>query len=148
MTGHRAPPADAPRLLSGGNPQIPKGYGDGPVKAYIAAMPGWKRDTGEQIDAIIERTVPSVRRAVKYNSPLYGAPHEDAQRPEWFMSVHCMTRYVKVAFLNGGSLKPRPPVASKQPGVRYLHLHEGEAIDQAQFADWVRQAIGLPGEKL
>ncbi len=141
-----------PVLLAGGNPQIPKGLGDGPVRDYIAAMPGWKQGVGQRIDALVEKAVPGVRKAVKYNSPLYGAPHENAEHPNqiatWFLSVHCMTRYVKVAFLNGGTLEPKPPVESRQASVRYLHVHEGEAIDEAQFVDWVRQASRLPGEKI
>jgi len=135
---------DEPRLLSGGNPQIPKGHGDAPVQAYIAAMPAWKRGVGERLDALIGKAVPDVRKAVKWNSPFYGAVGEET----WFLSFHCFDRYVKVAFLNGARLKPLPPVSSKHPDVRYLHVHEGEAIDEAQFEDWVRQAAALPGEKM
>ncbi|HRP78744.1 MAG TPA: DUF1801 domain-containing protein [Aquamicrobium sp.] len=136
-------PASGPVLLSGGNPQIAKGYGEGPVKAYLDAMPGWKADVGRRIDTIVARTVPGVRKAVKWNSPLYGV--EDGR---WFLSFHCMTKYIKVAFFRGASLDPVPPVASKQDNVRYLHIHEGEAFDEARFADWVAQASRLPGEKM
>ena len=136
-------PEGKPTLLSGGNPQIAKGYGDAPVKAYLDAMPGWKRDAGSRIDAIVVATVPGVRKAVKWNSPFYGV--EDGV---WFLSFHCMTKYVKVAFFRGASLDPVPPVASKQENVRYFHVHEGEAFDEAQFADWVAQAARLPGERM
>jgi hypothetical protein len=135
--------AAAPRLLSGGNPQIAKGIGDAPVQAYIAAMPGWKRDLGRRLDALIERAVPGVRKAVKWNSPLYGV--EDGA---WFLSYHCFDRYVKVAFFRGAALDPLPPVGSKQKQVRYLHLHESDDLDEAQLADWVRQASALPGERM
>lgn len=137
-----------PVLLAGGNPQIPMGYGDAPVRAYIAAMPGWKREAGSRLDALVVEAVPGVRKAVKYNSPLYGAPHADPEHPEWFMSLHCFAKYIKVAFFNGGQLQPIPPVASKQPAVRYFHLHEGASLDEHQFSDWARQASRLPGEKL
>lgn len=140
-----AKPADGkPVLLSGGNPQIPKGYGDAPVQAYIAAMPGWKSAVGRRIDAIIERTVPDVRKAVKWNSPLYGAPGDEG----WFLSYHCFDRYIKVAFHRGTSLEPPPPIASKQKDVRYYHVQEDEGIDEERFADWVKQASQLPGEKM
>ncbi|HWL59181.1 MAG TPA: DUF1801 domain-containing protein [Paracoccus sp. (in: a-proteobacteria)] len=132
-----------PVLLSGGNPQIPKGYGDGPVQDYIAAMPGWKSGVGAWIDGVVVRTVPDVRKAVKWNSPLYGTDDKS-----WFLSLHCMTKYVKVAFFRGAELEPVPPVSSKQPLVRYFHIHEGDEPDEAQFADWVRQASRLPGEKM
>jgi hypothetical protein len=134
--------ADKPTLLSGGNPQIAKGYGDAPVQAYIAAMPGWKRDAWRRLDALIVRTVPGVQKAVKYNSPLYGIDGEG-----WFLSVHCFDRYIKVAFHRGASLRPVPPVGSKQKDVRYVHIHEDDVIDEAQFADWVRQASELPGAR-
>ena len=137
---------DKPALLSGGNPQIPKGYGEGPVQAYIAAMPGWKRAVGTRIDALIAQTVPGVKKAVKWNSPLYGAP--DAPPDHWFLSFHCFDRYVKLAFHRGTALDPPPPVASKQKDVRYFHVHEGDKIDEAQFTDWVKQASMLPGEKM
>ena len=132
-----------PTLLSGGNPQIAKGDGDAPVQAYIAAMPGWKRDVGRQFDALIARTVPGVRKAVKWNSPFYGAPDQDG----WFLSYHCFTKYVKVTFFRGTSLRPVPSGASKHKEVRYLDVHEG-ALDEAQFVAWVQQASQLPGERL
>ncbi|MBC7985430.1 MAG: DUF1801 domain-containing protein [Sphingomonadaceae bacterium] len=135
-----------PILLSGGNPQIAKGYGDAPVQAYIAAMPGSKQAVGRRIDAIIERAVAGVRKAVKWNSPLYGAP--DGPADHWFLSYHCFDRYVKIAFHRGAALDPPPPVASRQKDVRYYHIHEGEEIDEARFADWVKQASRLPGEKM
>lgn len=135
-----------PRLLSGGNPQIAKGDGDAPVRAYIGAMPGWKRDVGRRLDALIERTVPGVGKAVRWNSPFYGTPESG-----WFLSFHCITKYVKVAFFGGASLRPMPPVASKNKGVRYLHIHEGDwtdgggPLDERQLADWIRQASKVPG---
>ena len=132
-----------PILLSGGNPQIPKGEGDPPVQAYIAAMPGWKRDVGRRLDALIQRTVPGVRKAVKWTSPFYGLGEQT-----WFLSFHCFDRYVKVAFFSGASLEPQPPVGSKQKGVRYLHVHEGDSFDEVRIADWVSQASQLPGERL
>jgi hypothetical protein len=134
-----------PVLLSGGNPQIAKGYGDAPVEAYIAAMPGWKQGVGRRLDALITRTVPGLRKAVKWNSPLYGV--EDESRG-WFLSFHCFNKYVKVAFFRGASLNPAPPVMSKQEDVRYFHIHEDDEIDEAQFADWVKQASELPGERM
>ena len=130
-------------LLSGGNPQIAKGYGDAPVQAYIAAMPGWKRELGARLDAIIERTVPNVSKAVKWNSPFYGT-----EKDLWFASFHCMTKYVKVAFFRGAALTPVPPGKSKQEHVRYLDIYEDTSFDEEQFADWVRQASQLPGEKM
>jgi hypothetical protein len=134
-----------PRLLSGGNPQIAMGFGDAPVQAYIAAMPGWKRDVGRRVDALIERAVPGVRKAVKWNSPLYGAPGDDGS---WFLSVHCFTRFVKITFFRGALLDPPPPGVSKQKDVRWLDVPEGAAFDEAQFAAWVRRAAELPGERL
>jgi hypothetical protein len=131
-----------PALLAGGNPQIPKGYGDAPVQAYIAAMPGWKSDVGRRLDALIVRTVPDVRKAVKYNSPLYGVEGQG-----WFLGIHGYTTYVKVTFFRGASLRPVPPGESKQGDTRHLDIREGE-LDEAQFADWVRQASRLPGEDL
>jgi len=129
-----------PVLLSGGNPQIAKGDGDAPVQAYIAAMPGWKSDVGRRLDALIVRTLPHVRKAVKWNSPFYGVEGNG-----WFLSFHCVTRYVKVAFFNGASLEPLPPGESKQKDVRYLHIHEGDTIDEARIGDWIRQASTLQG---
>lgn len=134
---------DGPVLLSGGNPQIPKGEGDGPVQAYIAAMPGWKRDVGRRIDDIVTRTLHGVRKAVKWNSPLYGAGEEG-----WFLSFHCFTRYVKVTFFRGTSLKPVPPGTSKHKEVRYLDIYEDKPFDEPGFTDWVKQASQLPGEKM
>ena len=131
-----------PVLLSGGNPQIAKGYGDGPVRAYIAAMPGWKSAVGRRMDDIIARRVPGVRKAVKWNSPFYGLEDD-----RWFLGFHCFTKYVKVTFFQGVSLDPPPSGKSKYPAVRYLDIHEGE-FDEAQFAEWVDQASRLPGEKL
>ena len=132
-----------PRLLAGGNPQIAKGEGDGPVQAYIAAMPGWKSEVGRRLDSIIAATVPGVRKAVKWNSPFYGAPDVEG----WFLSFHVFTKYVKVTFFRGTSLDPVPAGKSKHAEVRYLDIREG-ALDEAQFADWVRQASKLPGEKM
>ena len=129
-------------LLSGGNPQIAKGYGDAPVQAYITAMPGWKSDVGRRLDAIIERTVPGVRKAVKWNSPMYGMEDDF-----WFLGIHVFAKYIKVAFFRGASLDPPPPGASKHKDVRYLDIREGE-LNEAQFADWVKQASKLPGEKM
>jgi hypothetical protein len=130
-------------LLSGGNPQIAKGEGNAPVRAYIAAMPGWKRAIGRRLDRIVTRTVPRVHKAVKYNSPFYGIEGHG-----WFLSFHCFTNYVKVAFFRGASLMPMPPGASKHKMVRYLDLHEDDEIDEAQFAKWVTQASQLPGERM
>jgi hypothetical protein len=139
--------AKKPALLAGGNPQIAKADGDVPVQAYIAAMPGWKRDVGRRLDALIARTVPSLRKAVKWNSPFYGVagPGEEGG---WFLSFHCLTKYIKVAFFRGTSLRPVPPGASKQAHVRYLDIHEHDHLDEAQFAAWVRQASQLPGERM
>jgi hypothetical protein len=127
-------------LLSGGNPQIAKADGDAPVQAYIAAMPGWKRDLGKRLDALIVRNVPNVRKAVKWNSPLYGIEGQG-----WFLSFHVFTRYVKVTFFRGTSLRPVPPGASKHKDVRYCDIHEGDELDEAQMANWVKQAAALPG---
>lgn len=139
-----AKPADGtPVLLSGGNPQIPKGCGDTPVQAYIAAMPGWKRDVGQKLDALIERTVPGVRKAVKWNTPLYGVEGQG-----WFVAFHCFSKYVKVTFFRGLSLDPVPPVASKSQDTRDFHVHESDAFDEALLAGWVKQASELPGEKM
>lgn len=138
------PTSTAPVLLSGGNPQIAKGDGDAPVQAYIAAMPGWKSAVGRRIDALIGAAVPGARKAVKWNSPLYGAPDRDG----WFLGLHCFDRYVKVAFFDGAALTPPPSVASKQPRVRYFHIHEDDALDEARFTDWLTQAARLPGEKM
>ena len=128
-----------PKLLSGGNPQIAKGDGDAPVQAYIAAVPGWKREIGRKLDALITRTVPGVRKAVKWNSPFYGIDGKG-----WFLSFHMYNHYVKVAFFQGASLEPLPPGASKQENVRYVDIRDGE-LDEVQMAKWVRQAAKLPG---
>ena len=133
--------AAKPKLLSGGNPQIALGYGDAPVQAYIAAMPGWKSAVGRRLDELIERAVPGVHKAVKWNSPLYGVEGEG-----WFLSFHCFAKYIKVAFFRGASLRPMPPGESKQMEVRYLDIREDDQLDEAQFARWVKQASKLPGE--
>ncbi|MDO5647066.1 DUF1801 domain-containing protein [Paracoccus sp. (in: a-proteobacteria)] len=130
-------------LLSGGNPQIAKGDGDAPVRAYIAAMPGWKRAIGQELDDLIAAEIPDVARAVRWNSPFYGVTPG-----AWFLSFHCFTRYIKVAFFHGASLIPPPPVGSKQPDVRYLHIAEHEPVNAAQFRDWVAQAAKLPGQRM
>jgi hypothetical protein len=127
-------------LLSGGNPQIAKGDGDAPVQAYIAAMPGWKRDVGKRLDALIVRNVPEVHQAVKWNSPFYGLEGQG-----WFLSLHVYTRYVKVAFFRGTSLRPLPPGPSKVKGTRYVDIHHPDELDEAQMAAWVKQAAALPG---
>ena len=130
-------------LLSGGNPQIAKADGDAPVQAYIAAMPGWKREVGRRLDALVVRNVPNVRKAVKWNSPFYGVEGQG-----WFLSFHCFTRYVKVTFFRGTSLHPVPPGESKTPETRYLDVHEDDQLNEAQFTAWVEQASQLPGERL
>ena len=135
--------AAKPTLLSGGNPQIAKAYGDAPVQAYIAAMPGWKSDVGRRLDALIARAVPGVYKAVKWNSPLYGIEGRG-----WFLGVQCFTKYIKVAFFRGAALRPLPPGGSKQKDVRYLDIHEDDRIDEKQFTDWVKQASQLPGERM
>ena len=131
------------RLLSGGNPQIPKGDGDRPVQAYIAAIPGWKRDVGRRLDGLIVEVVPDVRKAVRWNSPFYGVEGRG-----WFLSYHCFTTYLKVTFHNGGSLDPPPPVESKYPAVRSLHLHEDDDLDIELVSSWILQAAQLPGDDL
>jgi hypothetical protein len=127
-------------LLSGGNPQIAKGEGDAPVQAYIDAMPGWKRDLGKRLDAIITRNARSVRKAVKWNSPFYGIEGQG-----WFLSFHVFTRYVKVTFFSGAALRPVPPGASKHKDVRHFDIHEGDELDEKRMAIWVKQAAALPG---
>ena len=127
-------------LLSGGNPQIAKAEGAAPVKAYIAAMPGWKRDVGRRLDRLISKTVPGVRKAVKWNTPFYGVEGQG-----WFLGYHCLTKYVKVAFFRGTALKPMPPGTSKQKDVRYFDIHENTPLDEELLADWIRQAAKLPG---
>ena len=132
--------ATRPKLLAGGNPQIAKGEGDAPVQAYISAMPGWKRDVGRRLDALIVRIVPGVRKAVKWNSPFYGVEGQG-----WFLSVHCYTKYVKVAFFRGTSLDPLPPGESTHAEVRYLDIRESDRFDEKLVASWIRQASRLPG---
>src|SRR6187397_1969068 len=133
--------AAKPPLLSGGNPQIAKGDGDAPVQAYIAAMPDWKRNVGRHLDALIVRTVPGVHKAVKWNSPFYGVEDQGG----WFLSFHCFTKYIKVTFFRGTSLRPIPPGESKHKEVRYLDIREDDPLDEAQMATWIRQAAALPG---
>ena len=132
-----------PRLLSGGNPQIAKAYGDEPVQAYIAAMPGWKRAIGERLDRLISKAIPDVAKAVKWNSPLYGV-----EQGSWFLGVHCFEKYVKVTFFNGTSLRPQPPGPSKVKNVRHFDIRADDPFDERQFVDWVKQASALPGEKM
>ena len=134
--------ADKPKLLSGGNPQIAKGYGEEPVQAYLDAVPGWKQNACRRIDAIVADTVPGVCKAIKWNSPFYGM-----EKDCWFLSFHCFDKYVKVTFFRGSDLDPQPAETSKYPAVRYHHVHEGDALGE-RFADWVRQASKLPGEKM
>ncbi len=144
MAGKKSQPSPnpSPVLLSGGNPQIGKADGDAPVQAYIAAMPGWKQDVGRRLDALVVRTVPTVRKAVRWNTPFYGI-----EGCGWFLAYHCITKYVKVTFFRGTSLVPVPPVASKVKDVRYFHIFEGDAIDEELVANWIRQAAELPGEE-
>jgi hypothetical protein len=132
-----------PTLLAGGNPQIAKAEGDAPVQAYLAAMPGWKSDVGRRLDALIVRTVPGVRKAVKWNSPFYGVEGQG-----WFLSFHCFTKYIKVAFFRGTSLRPLPPGESKHKEVRYLDIHEDDRLDEAQLAAWMKHASRLPGGQM
>ncbi len=132
-----------PKLLTGGNPQIPKGYGNEPVQAYIAAMPDWKSDVGRKLDALVECTVPGVAKAVKWNTPLYGIEGQG-----WFLGFHCFNRYVKLTFFRGSSLDPVPPENSRAPETRYFHIHEVDEWNEAQLETWIRQASLLPGEKL
>ncbi len=131
---------DGPVMLSGGNPQIPKGDGPGPVNAYLDAMPGWKQGIGRELDALIERVVPDVRRAVRWNSPFYGVEGRG-----WFASYHCFDSYIKVTFLKGSQLDPEPPERSKDPEARYVHLGEGEDLDTALLESWVSQAAAING---
>jgi hypothetical protein len=128
----------AVRLLTGGNPQIAKAEGDAVVRAYIAAMPGWKREVGKRLDALVVRNVPNLRKAVKWNSPFYGS---DGQG--WFLSFHVFTRYVKVTFFRGTSLRPVPPGGTGREA-RWLDIHEDD-LDEAQLVTWVKQAAALPG---
>jgi hypothetical protein len=142
-TSKKSAKAAKPVLLSGGNPQVPKADGDTPVQAYIAAMPGWKRDVGRRLDTLVVRTVPGVRKAVKWNTPFYGIEGQG-----WFLSFHCFTNYVKVAFFRGASLRPVPPGKSKSKDTRYLDIHEDDQLDEAQLAAWVKQTSLLPGERM
>lgn len=137
------PGADGIVRLSGGNPQIAKGYGDDIVQTYIAAMPGWQSAVGRTLDRLIEEAVPGVVKAVKWNTPFYGT-----EKDYWFIGYHCLTKYVKVSFFMGAHLDPVPPGTSKQAHVRYLDIYETDTIDEAQFTDWVKQASMLPGEKM
>ncbi len=137
-----APPKPV-KLLSSGNPQIPLGYGDGPVQDYIAAMPGWKQAVGARLDALIATTVPDLHKAVKWNTPLYGSDDHS-----YFLSFYCYKTYISVSFFRGQSLTPVPPVTSKQPEVRYLHIREADPLDEAQLTDWIAQASRLPGTRL
>jgi len=130
---------EKPKLLSGGNPQIPKGEGDAPVQAYLAAMPGWKSAAGRRLDKLVEKTVPEVKKAVKWNSPFYGVEGKG-----WFLSFHVFTKYIKVTFFRGAQLDPLPPVGSKDPNTRYVHIEE-DGFDEAQLAEWIRQAAEIPG---
>ena len=139
MPGDDTLPPPKPRLLSGGNPQIPKADGDAPVQAYIAAMPGWKSELGRRLDALIERTVPGVQRCVRWNSPFYGVAGQG-----WFLSLHVFTRYVKVTFFKGLSLDPLPPGSGKDPEARWIDIYEGK-LDEDALAVWIRQAAELPG---
>ncbi len=129
-------------LLSGGNPQIAKGDGREPVQAYLDAMPGWKGEIGRRLDALVVDEVPEVRQAVRWNSPFYGIDDNG-----WFFSMHCLTDYVKVTWLNGAELDPKPPETSKQTQVRYSNIRENDEIDDAQFRDWIRQAASIPGQE-
>jgi hypothetical protein len=133
-------PAPATAYGAGGNPVIAKGDGDAVVQAYLAAMPGWKSAVGRRLDALIERTVPDVRKAVRWNSPFYGRAGQG-----WFLGLHCLTKYVKVAFFRGAAIAPLPPIASKVEGTRYFHLHEHDEFHEALVASWLRQAAELPG---
>jgi len=140
MVGKKRPTNTQATLLSGGNPQIPMGYGDQPIQAYLAAMPGWKRGVGEHLHQLTITAAPHVSKAIKWNSPFYGVAGIG-----WFMALHCLTNYVQVTFFNGTLLQPMPPIPSKHNNVRYLNLYEADKIDEALFTDWVKQASGLPG---
>jgi hypothetical protein len=136
----KATAARKPALLAGGNPQIAKGDGDAPVRAYIAAAPGWKGETAARLDEFISRTVPKVKKAIKWNSPFYGLEGQG-----WFLSFHCFAKYIKVAFFRGTRLTPPPPEPSSNDEVRYLHIKEGERFDEKLFTAWLKQAAKLPG---
>lgn len=131
------------RLLTGGNPQIAKGDGPGPVAAYIAAMPGWKRGVGERIDALVAETCPGAAKAVRWNSPFWGVPGRG-----WMLNLSCVERYVKVAFFKGTALQPMPPVESRKDDIRYYHVFEDAGLDEAQVRDWLRQAAAIDGQRL
>ena len=135
--------AAEPTLLSGGNPQVPKGEGDAPVQAYLAAMPGWKRELGERLDRLIVQNVPDVHKAVKWNQPFYGF-----EGGGWFLSFRCYTNYVQLAFYRGSSLEPLPPKGSKHPEVRYLDIRQDDDLDEQQLVSWIEQASRLPGERM
>ena len=139
----RTAPKTTSTLLTGGNPQIAKGFGNAPVAAYIAAMPGWKHEVGHRIDSLFTRAVPNVRKAVKWNSPLYGVGEQG-----WFLGIHCFTKYIKVAFFNGTLLHPVPPGSSKSGNTRYLDVHEHDRLDENQLTNWIKQASRLPGQKI
>lgn len=130
-----------PKLLSSGNPQIPKGEGDAPVQDYIAAMPGWKGDVGRRLDAIVVRVFPAVQKAVKWNTPLYG------KADGWFVAMYCYKKYVQLTFMRGTSLSPMPPKDSKVEGTRYFNIYEDDELDEVRIADWIGQACRLPGKK-
>jgi hypothetical protein len=138
-----SPDPTKPRLLSGGNPQIPKADGDAPVQAYISAMPGWKHNVGRHLDGVIVATVPDVRKAVRWNTPFYGI-----QEKGWFLSFHCFAKYIKIAFHNGSLLDPPPPVSSKHELIRYLHIQEDDDVDEELLVNWIRQGAEHPGEDL
>lgn len=140
MPEKKQPSRPEPKLLAGGNPQIPKGDGDAPVQAYLSALPGWKQGIGRQLDEIISATVPSVLKGVRWNSPFYGVEGQG-----WFLNFHAFNTYMKVAFFNGASLDPLPPGESKDENVRYLSISEDAGLDAEQFTDWVRQSSKLPG---
>jgi hypothetical protein len=129
-----------PALLAGGNPQIAKGDGDAPVQAYIAAMPGWKREVGRRLDALVLRTVPTVRKAVRWNSPFYGIEGRG-----WFLGFHVFTHHVKVTFFRGASLRPVPPGESRSKETRHLDIGEDDRLDERQLATWIKQAASIPG---
>lgn len=132
-----------PKLLSGGNPKIPMGYGDELVQAYIAAMPGWKRDLGERLDALITHAAPNATRAIKYNQPLYGTGDD-----VWFVSFRCFTKYVKLTFFAGAQLDPQPPGSGKDPNARWVDIYEADELDDRRVTQWLQHAVTLPGEKL
>jgi hypothetical protein len=135
-----APRGDGPRLLAGGNPQIPKGDGDEPVQAYLDAMPGWKSDVGRRLDGLIEQAVPGAVKAVKWNQPLYGVEGQG-----FFVSFRCFTTYLKLTFFRGAELDPLPPVAFKDPDARAFHIHDDDELDEGQLVRWFEQAAAIPG---